>query len=270
MLCVHPRLWIPPECGFAQWWSAKYADWNQSDVHSRRLEQWVIDLFSSRKFDTWKLEQEDVRNYLLNAEPGSYEHLVSSVYRLHALSNGKHDVRWGDKNNYYLNHIDELANLFPSAQFVHIVRDCRDVACSRVELATQRLGVKYAPKFSSLVADSAIQWAADMDKIEGAFKQFDPTLCYELHYEDLVTRPDKTLKEVCAFLGEKFDPAMLNFHEENRRSQLEPREFLVWKEKTLQPVSSISVGRFESELSDSDKDVVKRFAGDQLRRHGYI
>ena len=34
-----------------------------------------------------------------------------------------------------------------------------------------------------------------------------------VQYEDLVTHPEETLKSVCAFLGEDFEPRMLKYYE---------------------------------------------------------
>jgi Sulfotransferase family len=83
---------------------------------------------------------------------------VSAVYATYAASQGKTGSRWGDKNNFYRHHLAELATLFPSAGFVHIVRDGRDVAASYRALSTLSAGSKYAPRLPTAIAEIAADW----------------------------------------------------------------------------------------------------------------
>jgi hypothetical protein len=48
----------------------------------------------------------------------------------------------------------------------------------------------------------------------GCLRQLGPQRCRLVRYEDLVRGPETTLKEICRFLGEDFDPGMLRFHED--------------------------------------------------------
>ena len=58
----------------------------------------------------------------------SMRDLISGLFEKNAIGEGK--TRWGDKTPYYVLHIDKLADWWPHAQFIHIIRDGRDVALS--------------------------------------------------------------------------------------------------------------------------------------------
>jgi hypothetical protein len=69
----------------------------------------------------------------LDGEPvASYPDAVSRIFSAYARRYGKE--RWGDKMPGYVLQIPLLASLFPGAQFVHVIRDGRDVALSSVAI----------------------------------------------------------------------------------------------------------------------------------------
>src|SRR6478672_851702 len=57
---------------------------------------------------------------------------VRAVFAAYAAARGK--PRYADKTPHYVSHLPELAARFPEAQFVHVVRDGRDVALSLLEV----------------------------------------------------------------------------------------------------------------------------------------
>lgn len=106
------------------------------------------------------------------------------------------DGIWGDKSPNYRNHLPEIAALWPEARFIHIVRDVRDVC-----LSSRQAWGKHMLR-------NAQRW---MDEV-GACRRAGQRLggrYFELRYEDLLARPEPTLRAVAAFLGLDFEPAML-------------------------------------------------------------
>jgi len=53
----------------------------------------------------------------------------------------------------------------------------------------------------------------DANTILYSFLTRNKEICLHIKYEELATRPESTLKEICTFLGLEFDPGMLNFNE---------------------------------------------------------
>ena len=60
--------------------------------------------------------------------------LIAGLFEKNAAGEGKH--RWGDKTPYYVLHMPKLLDWFPKAQFIHLVRDGRDVAASMLARGT--------------------------------------------------------------------------------------------------------------------------------------
>jgi tetratricopeptide (TPR) repeat protein len=126
------------------------------------------------------------------------------------------DKRVVDSTPHSLLHMGDLGVMFPRARFIHVVRDGRSVVSSltRREWMDPATGEKVwccqsvhaAAKYWSHVV-SAIREQAEL--VPGRY--------LEVHYEELLADPRATLEKVMAFLGESWDPAMLDM-------ELAPRE----------------------------------------------
>lgn len=268
MMTCHRNIVIPPECGFAVWWYAKYKAWTDPD--DSQIAPFVADVLASPKFETWKLNPEKLLEFLRERTLQGYATAVSAVYEFYGKSLGRHFSRWGDKNNFYVSHIATVNKMFPDCHFVEIVRDGRDVACSYRELHRKTITSAYAPSLPFDITEIAKQWRLNLEMAAG---QLDLLPCERVHhvrFEDLVRSPKPTLDRLCHALGETFDPQMLGYPKLNREQELEPFEFLQWKERTLSPLDLNVVGRFRSELRGPEIKAFDEIAEPVLRRNAYI
>lgn len=111
--------------------------------------------------------------------------------------------RWGEKTPAHVFHMKLMADLFPRAQFIHMIRNGQDVVKSLQNMwwAPQRI------RWS-------IQRWIDSVEIGRAFGKTLPSDQYrEVRYEDFMADPEGTLRGLCDFLGEPFAPQMLQSHE---------------------------------------------------------
>jgi hypothetical protein len=117
----------------------------------------------------------------------------------------------GDKTPDNVRHFALLANLFPRAKFIHIVRDARDCAVS-AWFHNQRLNpTELAKKFDAFgpFAERFAQiWAGNV-RTGVTFANAAPERCLTIRYEDLCDNSLNSLDPVCAFLGASRDPATL-------------------------------------------------------------
>lgn len=269
MLTCHGNIVIPPECGFAAWLYPRFKDWRDDRGREWRR-AFVRDLFECRKIETWRLDRGGVCAFLDEHVPSCFPEAVSLVYEFYGRGLGRTFARWGDKNNFYTGHIALLDTMFPQARFVHIVRDGRNVACSYRRLNNRDMDSPYAPRLPYAVADIAQEWLKNLEKVRAAFSAMSRTRVYELRLEDLVEEPEKQLERLCAFLGEPFDPGMLDYHRKNKEDELEPATFLQWKEKTLKPPLREGRNEYASELTRGQVAEFEAAAGKMLAEYGYL
>jgi hypothetical protein len=268
MLTCHRSFFIPPEAGFAVWLYEKHRTWDAGDINGR-IEDFVSDVMKSRKIETWRLDEVALKRHLKERQPGSYPEAVSCIYEWCGRCRGERFERWGDKNNFYIGHIMTLDEMFPDAQFVHIVRDGRNVACSYRRLANQGIQSEYAPKLPTDIEEIAWEWQRNTSKIGTDLAAIGKQRAYELRLEDLAREPRQVLSALCEFLGEEFDPQMLQFHQLNQEHELEPREFLQWKEKTLEPPMANETETYKTQLDPEEISAFEAIAGSSLRRYRY-
>jgi hypothetical protein len=87
---------------------------------------------------------------------------------------------------------------------------------------------------------------------------------YAVRYEDLVLAPEQTLRALCKFIDEPWHNELLEYHTVERDLAGESSASQV--SQSLYPSS---IGRWEQDLSDQDKEKVKEVAGDLLIELGY-
>lgn len=233
----------------------------------RDIEAFAREALSLPKMEEWGLSTEELAEDLIGRRPRTYSEIVAGVYAHYGRVHQSEAGRWGDKNNFYLNHIGLIAGLFPEARFLHIVRDGRDVACSYRELAM--VEGNYAPELPNSVLGAARHWRSNLSKIERSFKRIGRKSVHEMRYEDLVTDPEKALRSICHFLGESYAEEMVAFDEENRKKQLEPAVFDSWKGLTREKLSASRVGRWRTAMFTEDIMLFEMGAGGTLKNYGY-
>ncbi len=121
---------------------------------------------------------------------------LAGCHEAYAHQQGK--VRWADKTPAYSLCPDFLLELFPDAQFLHIIRDGHDVVASHFK----RWGARSALAAACRVWRSHVETVLD-------FQRRHPGRVFELRYEKLVADPEDVLRAVLEFLGEPWDPALL-------------------------------------------------------------
>jgi hypothetical protein len=249
MLDRHSELAIPSESYFIpQLW----------DRHGPRPDREAIlaDLGRLARVREWGVSPQDVRR-LLPAEP-SFADVMGAVYRVYAESRGKE--RFGDKTPAYMQHLDLLERVFPGAQYVHIVRDGRDAALSFVAMRRR-------PRFNLArprrLGDFACQW----DHEVRAARRFGSVLggarYLELRYENLVAEPELHLRGVCRFLGLRFEPEMLEYHQRLDATTLQDHPRLAQAPTT-------GLRDWREQMAPDDVELFEAVAGPLLAEIGYV
>ena len=164
--------------------------------------------------------------------------------------------RWGEKTPHNLFYVAEILQDFPDARFVHLVRDGRDVAVEQLRSAFGPRNAYAAALIWRRTQEVAARWRAELPK--------DRWL--DVRYENLAARPETVVREVLQFLGESWEPAVLDFH----RGEIAQRRAKTRDHRPLgQPVSADFVGLYRRHLSLEDQAIFNQGAGAALRAAGY-
>lgn len=120
----------------------------------------------------------------------------------------------GDKMPGNLYHVPQLFEWFPDARIIHTFRDPRAILVSEWRKLSDRKteGLKYVLakplKSIAVVLYVTITWLYAV-RLHRLYSLQYPERYRLIRYEDLVMEPEKTVREICAFLDFKFQVAML-------------------------------------------------------------
>lgn len=261
MLNSHSRITVPPESGFALWYANKYSDLNF--YNQKIYESFVDDVIRAKKFETWGVSREKLLETVVERKPGSYLGLVDSVYKAYASKCGKKSSVFGDKNNYYVGHIDLIEKKFPDSKIIFLFRDGRDVAVSYKNINKENINSDYVPNLSKDVETIAKEWTKNARNFLRVMEHRKNTIAVK--YEDLIEQPKDELSRIFNFLGEEFEEKTLSFNEFND----EPEEFLQWKSKTLEGIDKKNMNKYEQYLTRQEIVHFNVMAEKELLALGY-
>lgn len=130
----------------------------------------------------------------------------------YARSAGK--SRWADKSPTYVEHLPFLRRLYPGAQFVFVHRHPLDQIHSHTRGGSHTnsfIEAHRRDEGEDVRFPAARYWVAATTSMH-AFACVD-TNSIEISYESLCKTPEKTLRHLFGFLGERWEPTTLRFAE---------------------------------------------------------
>lgn len=267
LLHQHSQVCVPPECGFLLWLYSKYKDWTIADLNSQRLDSFISDVQASKKFETWEIDETLLKEVILNTLPKSYEALAQCVYLSYATKHTKVPLYLGDKNNYYIKHLEQLDKVFLDKYIIHLVRDGRDVACSYRGIKTLHPELKYLPQLPTAIDVIADEWQRHNMTIYTHYKDYERYII--VRYEDLLLTPQVVLERLLMHFGLDYEASMLDFYKTNKEQGIEPLATMAWKQKTLSPIDPSAIGTYMNALKTDEIACFNAIADTTLKLFGY-
>jgi len=216
---------FPPECGFIQWLYPKYKNWNKDMV-----DDFVIDVLNSKKMEGWDLSYPNLSTYIHISNPKTYADACSYVYKFYGLKLGKDVQIWGDKNNYYIHHLDTISEIYPNAKYIWLKRNPKDVCASYLKVNDLPDTLEYKPKMPTDIDFIFNEIRENYLKIEDFLKNIDESNKYLVNFEDILSKNESILNQISKFVGIDVIEAMNNF--DKKLYFDEPKEMMAWKGKT--------------------------------------
>lgn len=257
MLDSHSLLCIPPETQFLS---------AIMKIENPSVEQTIHAISHCARWTDFGMTEEVLRE----PHPESAVDAVRRFYDTYSAKRGKN--QWGDKTPQYGRIMHRIKVLLPDTYFIHLIRDGRDayVSWRQTRWPTPSSVESGAKMWSSYIREVRQQVAAVRDYCE-------------LRYEDLVTQPEECLRRVCYSIRLSFESSMLSYFRHAKERMQELRSFrtkdgnvvdretrLSWHQRLSEPPNAISVGRWRSQLSSTDRSTYEKVAGHLLEELGYM
>lgn len=184
----------------------------------------------------------DVARAMRECKARTYAAVLDAILR--QCADAQRRARWGDKTPEYIRHLPVLLELFPRAQFIHIVRDGRDVALSGYQT---HFGCKNA-------YTAAREWRSVVEEGRRFGAALPPGAFVEIRYEDLLRTPADVMARLVRFLEIDDAGGSLTAHVgQHVRADLR----------------SGNSNKWEREMDEADQMLFAALAGDTLRACGY-
>jgi LPS sulfotransferase NodH len=170
-----------------------------------------------------------------------------------------------DKHPGYSLHVEHINRLIPSAKFIHMIRDGRDVAVS-LRAASQGWGRLWAP---AVIESAASLWKSSV--VEARKAQDYGGRYMEVRYEELLSDGIQVLKSVFEFLRVPIDledlTSIFNEHQfEKMKEEKKGTNQLIWPDGFFRKGQA---GDWRNTLKPMERYVFHEIAGDLLYELGY-
>lgn len=260
MLDTHPEIVCSGEGHFADSFLLPFAQLAQN--YNKKLELTAERVYEGKPFYQ-KLNANDME-FIARTVIG----LVMGQRRI------PEGTKWvGDKTPRYTFRMNILAQVFPSAKFIHILRDGRDVitsTCYHAYRAGHRAVIdKTRPEYFNYSAQCASVWVNNVRAAE-KFGNNNPDKYLMVKYEDMHLDPEATLTTILQFLDVSTETEIVkNCIEKN-----EFKELTGGREKGTEIKDSYFrsgvPGNWKNFLSKSALKGIYANAGPLLKRLGYL
>ncbi len=208
-------------------------------------------------------EQPDLHQAFRKLFESSFKKLIRDFYtgpRARALQQqlgvDKTEARrWGDKLGTFWPG-DLVERHFGGSQFVHIIRDGRDVVVSMRSFAAKRPAAPWREfSFEQLCRS----WMETTSRLRTQGGRISELRYREVRYEDLIANEQNALLSVFDFLGEDVEGLI---RRNQRMRSRRTRELFEVHGTSASPVRS--VGKWEKELTDEERAIAEKIMGELL------
>jgi hypothetical protein len=230
MLDSHERIAIPRETGFMR-------------------------AFNAHKFIPFKWSGRDWYERLGWSEEEFEEHLrvfYDTAFRRLLENQGK--ARWGDKTPYHTWHIDDMARLFPDAQFIGMVRHPGGSVASNVT----RWNADKNPNFGYTLPKAAYHYLKYATEIGRQASRYSDRFSV-VRYEDLVLQPEPLMRELLDWLGEPWSDQVLDHH--NVQASRGGKLRVEGRVRVDDPIDVERISKWTATINEAGRKQLKRRAG---------
>ena len=259
MLNSHSRIGIPDELVYFRnsFAGHSFDEWRDPQISGEDFQKYVCSFLERNQEVLAPLSVSNLKKEILNSDETDFRWPYSLTLEEWAAAHGK--ARWGEKTPGNLFFVGVLIDMFPNARFIYLMRDPRAGVCSMMKTSMFRSGA---------IINAMNRRKYMTEGLSGLQKSVPETQWTLVKFEDLVQSPESTLRRVCTFLDEDFEPRMLEFHRDAGQYMKE-RAVNQFNQAATRPIAPEKVETWKAELSPVQISEVEWVCRDQMVRHGY-
>lgn len=250
-LVSHPRISIPAVG--SNMWSYFYGQYGDL-ARDENLARCLAALLRYKHVRCLDPDPERIRREFA-AGPRTYGRLFALIHHHHAEREGK--PRWGDQTGLIERYADVIFAEFPDARMIHLLRDPRDRYHASLELW---------PDGKGRAGGATARWLYSARLARRNLRRY-PDQYLIIRFEDLVRRPEETLRAVCGFIGEDYTPAMpaMDGAPEYRAKRSHGRALRPGES----PLSDEFIGLYRATIPPRELAFMQQLAAREMARFGY-
>ena len=244
LLDAHPAIAISRRTNFWSFYHGRFGDL----ATPGNLERCVHEMLRYTRIQALQPDRDALLDALAVDGPPTYARLFATLQEQHLRRIGK--SRWGDKSLDSEAHAGVILAAYPDAVMMHVIRDPRDRYASQASHRGRARG---------RVGSGIALWNWSVQHARRNLARH-PGRYAVVRYEDLVTRPEATLRRVCTFVGEDFAPEMLDAPAQDGYASGGARR---------RAFTATSIGRFRRDLTPREVASIERAARRGMAEFGY-
>lgn len=255
MLHAHPDVAFLPETHFFRRYIARpYSRWEHE---SNGAEAFQSTLAGDEEYQRADIPVEELlAPFLKDVQPFDLPRVCTHLFQLYRNRKGGNVI--GEKDPRLIDYLPQVQHVFPEARILHIVRDPRDVVLSRMK-ADWSAG---RPDWLH-----ALTYRAQIRRGRRQGQQAFGRQYKEVRYEDLLTRPEVTLRDISRHVDVEYSDAMLAF--QRSAEELVDESERSWKEETTGPLLRDNTEKWREGLSPWQIRLTEKICGNAFEWFGY-
>ena len=226
----------------------------QACNNRNHLHTYANEILKDKRFKIWKIKV-DADNLQKNLAKSAI-HTVNFFVKEYAesINFSKSPKLWIDHTPANMKYAKTLLEVFPQAKFVHIVRDGRAVASSVIPL-------DWGP---NTITKAASWWVEHMAYGLAAESFLGKDKIIRIKYEDLISKPKETVKNLCSYLDIEYQHSMLDATGFKVPSYTAVQHNLIGKR-----LDATRLNDWEKKLSFEEVEIFEILTGDFLNYLNY-
>lgn len=245
LLASHPHIAMTRRTNLWTYFYNQYGDLSQPE----NFEHCLSMMMRYKRLVVLKPDADKLRQDFWLGEP-TYGRLFALLEEQVAERKGK--PRWGDKSLHTERYAEPIFAAYPTARILHMIRDPRDRYAS--------VQVRWKSRRGGVGAGTAM-WLSSVHLAEENHRSY-PQQYKIVRYESLAAEPEKTLRDICAFINEAYAPEILamqgakKFRDQGSNSSYGQRKPGI--------ISTDSIGRFRQVLSSNQIAFIQNQAWEEM------